>query len=100
MWRLLLAALLFAGLTLGTSVQALAIDYDEPFVPPQFLLTQPAPAPPAETGTVTLLRLQEGEAPRPAAPAVSAPVGSGSAGYGSSGCSDIGGRALWNWNAC
>ena len=100
MRRLLFAALLFTGLTLGTSVQAHAIDYDEPVVPPQFLMTPPAPVPPAESGTVTLLRLQEEEAPRPVAPVVRAPVGSGGAGYGSSGCDDIGGRALWDWNAC
>jgi hypothetical protein len=111
MSRLLLEALLFASLMLGTAAPALAIDYQEPFVPPQFLMAQPAPVAPAETSTITLLRLQEGESPRSAVPASPASagaggaamgpaVGSGGAGYGSSGCSDIGGRALWDWNAC
>src|SRR5215216_500419 len=103
MLRFLLAGLLVSGAVLGSVGPAWALDYEEPVVPPQFLLGSPAVEAPVSLASLRLLVLRSEtpeliqEVPGGVAEAgavVRYPTDScrGSSGDG------IGGRALWNWN--
>jgi hypothetical protein len=99
MSRLLFAGLLLAGLAFGFSDRALALDYDEPVLPSQFLIAPAGPVAPPVEGGLTLLR-REANVSRPAAAEPSAPAPARAPAYGGHGCADIGGRAVWNYNQC
>jgi hypothetical protein len=123
MHRLLLAAALGSALALHASSPVAAgptaLDFDDPVVPPQFLLHQSPPTPTilANSGARLLAQGQGSPAPRaiqtPTEPEDESPADSaglswlhegapgrvlrvipGSQWGGSDGC------ALWNWNSC
>ena len=105
MLRFLLAGLLLSGAVLDATAPAWAFDYEEPFVPPQFLLGSPAPEAPTRDATPRLLVLRSGNAPFTAEDPTAAAGGEAAARSLVSSCrassgEGISGRALWNWNAC
>jgi hypothetical protein len=116
--RALLAGVLCGGLALGSAGSAAALDYQEPVVPPEFLLGGPPPLAPADGGGARLLTQAAGGLPAAIAgagvPAATEPPEAGSAGVswtrdGAPGTSqfvprsqwsDGGGCAVWNWSSC
>ncbi|HZU04566.1 MAG TPA: hypothetical protein VFB73_01190 [Chloroflexota bacterium] len=121
MIRLVLAVALAAGAAFGLAGPTLALDFEPPVVPPEFLLgAPPAPGTPADAARLRLLSQEDGQlAPAPLAPVVSyangpmanPPTGGlvpgalpGANGFVSvplrQGNAERGGCALWNWNSC
>jgi hypothetical protein len=99
MIRVWLPGILLAGLALGSVGPAAALDYDEPVVPSQFLISPPAPAGQPDAGSLRTLTLREqpraGQAPTTEASPPSRPQG-----VGRNQWSADGGCALWSWNSC
>ncbi|HEY7060720.1 MAG TPA: hypothetical protein VII06_04520 [Chloroflexota bacterium] len=104
MRRLIIALLLVGSGLLSGAHSAWAIDYDEPVVPPQFLMAPAAPAAPAETAGLQLqvLRRESGDvAGAQASTDTSAATSSIAPVRNCVGWSgDNGGRAMWDWNTC
>jgi hypothetical protein len=117
--RIFLAGVLCSGLALGSAGSAAALDYQEPVVPPEFLLGGPPPVAPADGGGARLLTQAAGGVPAATAvPGVSTGAGdppeAGSAGLSwardgapgpsqfipGSQWSDGGGCAVWDWTSC
>jgi hypothetical protein len=121
MWLRALAILL-SSLALGRSSVALAVDYTEPVVPPQFLIVAPPAPQPAASGIVRLLREGSGGPPAAAGgrfgglddPSGTSPpaVGGVDVAWSRTGApgvlqviphdqwSEGGGCAIWSWATC
>jgi hypothetical protein len=105
MRRILLAGILLSSIVLGGTGQARALDYEEPIVPPQFLMAPPVTDVPTSNADLRILMLRsENPALINTAPTRAATVGADGA-HPAYPCvpdrdEGIGGRALWNWNIC
>ncbi|HZU05900.1 MAG TPA: hypothetical protein VFB73_08000 [Chloroflexota bacterium] len=119
MWRLFLASMLLGGVLLGRAAPALALDYEEPVVPGEFLLGTPLPAPPTAGRTAAAFGLlAQRDAPAqvvlPTSMATTPPVSSegevawermpepGPSRYlpRNQWVEDPGGCAVWDWTVC
>jgi hypothetical protein len=117
MFRLLMAGILGGALGLGSAGAVAALDFEDPMVPPQFLMGAPPTAMPITNGGARLLTQGAGgRTTSLAAPTFSdaAPPEGGSAGaswtregapgplhfISGSQWSDGSGCAIWNWNSC
>jgi hypothetical protein len=119
-FHLLLAGVLGSALVLGSAGAVAALDFEDPLVPPQFLMGAPPAAiaamPTTRGGARLLTQGAGGRTASLAAPTVSdaAPPEGGSAGavwthegapgplhfISGSQWSDGSGCAIWNWNTC
>ena len=68
MFRLLLAGVLGSALGLGSAGAVAALDFEDPMVPPQFLLGAPPTAMPITSGGARLLTQGAGAGRRPSPP--------------------------------
>jgi|DewCreStandDraft_1066081.scaffolds.fasta_scaffold22854_2 hypothetical protein len=119
MWRFFLVSVLLGGLLLSHAAPVLALDYEEPVVPSEFLLGAAPPAPPVAAGRAAAFGLlAQRDAPAqlvlPTGVAATPPVSDesevawermpepGPSRYlpRNQWVEDPGGCALWNWAVC